>query len=251
MPNSTFTSAFKTYDYYNYVLNKVQTTYSSKETNLIENDDEITKYIIIISIIFIFSLLFIFIIFCIFIKIYKNCCKNQKIKNRLLISECCRGCCVCLFHKYTASSRIKSERDTIIDSIEIENELPIMIKNTNYIREASSSSDLRGNIIKYLRNFYSNSNYKKKKNKKEELKKNKNNSNSENEWTTRRIKIRNCVSQTQTINSSKSFFTQNESLLLISNLFKENFKDYNDIDLGFLTNDIILTESYLNSETSI
>jgi hypothetical protein len=225
MPNSTFfTSALKSYDYYNYVLNKVQT----KETNLVENnDDEITndlvKYIII-SIIFIVSFLFIIIIF---IKIYKICCKKDKIKNRLLISECCRGCCVCLCHKYTAEfSKIKAHNS--IDSIKIENELPIMI--TSSYRDKNSY--VRQNIIyKYLRNFYSF--------------KNKNNSNSENEST-----ILNCISS-QTLNNSSSFFTQNESLLLISNLFKENFKDYNDIDLGFLTNDIFLTDSHLNSETSI
>ena len=287
--STTNNNTFQIYDVYNYyLLNRAQQerNYLSRQTNLIlqneneldetSNNEELYKYLII-SIIFIVSLSFTIILFCIINKIFRNCCKKYKIKNRLLVSECCRGCCLCLFHKYTAERLVSSSKaqnlnegelmmavEQDIDAIILENKLPMIDKE----------GARRQSIFKYLRNFYKDYSICRKKELISKnnlleiykiLKINRNNSNSNNnelesilissEFSTRQTKIlssSSSSSSSSTFNDASSFlYTANNDDSLLRNLFKENFKDYNDIDFSFITNDIILTDSHLNSEICI
>jgi hypothetical protein len=249
MKNVTQTITFKRQiDYI--LLNKPSSTTTTKLTNEFDDiNSDLYKYLLI-SIMFLICLIFSLISFWILKIIYRNCCKNYKIKSRLLMGEC--GCFLCLFHKYTAEKLISKSRARHHHNL-MNEDFSICTDNEIRMLENGDSccthNDKNRSKFLSLKKFYTDYSTRKKlflKNHgNNQIYKitNKNNSNSEDY-----DEIENGSAITFS-NDDNLSYKLNDSL--IYSLVKENFKDYNDIDLAFITNEILLTDSHLNSETSI
>ena len=228
MSNQTNFLVIKTFKKYEKIISLYNNNSSTKRIQLLiqqqkneENEideNDLYKYIAL-AIIFLAALLFILVFFCILKLIYKKCCKNPKIKNRFIMSECC-NCFACLCHKYTIENRFSLSKNVkyTIGGDEDVSLVTVNNKRLSLIESFKSFSLTRRN--KDLLTHHG---------KNRLIIENKNNSNSEN------------------FNNKSS----NLSIPYDLSLAKENFKDYDDIDFGFITNEIILTDSHLNSETSI